>query len=227
MINEHTPSLWTVDHDFHVMGIPMTTRMTLARIHDDQWAAISPVPLTDTDLQKINDSAKVRYIIAPNNFHHLFINNAKRYWPDAEVYTPASLIKKRPDLTGSTLIDDQTTQPWSDTLTPLRIHGSDAIEEFVFFHQESSTLVVTDICFNIIDPQGFKLKLFTLLSGTRGGLKTSRIMKLLYRNKSSLKQSVEKITQWPFDRLIVAHGDVVEQNAATEFKASFGWLFGR
>lgn len=224
MIVEHAPSLWTVEHAFHVMGIPLTTRMTLARIREDQWAAISPVPLTETALQKINACANVSYIIAPNNFHHLFIHKAQSYWPAAELFVPRALIKKRPDLSAATLIDPEQNHPWAEGLSPLRIKGSTFIEEYAFWHEESSTVVLTDICFNIIDPQGFRLNLFTQLTGTKGGLKTSRMMKLFYRDRSALKSSIESLIQRPFTRLVVAHGDIIEQDAPEKLESSFAWL---
>jgi len=224
MIKKHNSGLWTVDHGFQVMGIPLTTRMTLARISDNQWAVISPVPLTDADLQQIDAHAKVCYIIAPNNFHHLFIKKAQAYWPDAELFVPTALLKKRPDLSSATLINAQQSYPWSEALVPLRIDGSKLIEEFVFWHPESSTLVATDLCFNMIDPPNLRLKLFNMLMGTLGGLKMSRMMKVSFRDRQAMQHSVEQLLQWPFNRLIVAHGEIVEQDAIAKLKTCFAWL---
>ncbi len=140
---------------------------------------------------------------------------------------PRALLKKRPDLAGATVINPTQRYPWSDDLVPHRINGSSSVEEFAFFHRESSTLVITDICFNMVDPKPIRLKLFATLMGTKGDLKTSRLMKLLYRDKQAMKQSIQELVQLPFERLIVAHGDIIEQDAAARFKTAFAWLLNK
>lgn len=224
MIIKHCDQLWTVPHDFKVMGIPMTTRMTLAKIKENEWAAISPVPLQESSIQEINEHGKVRYLIAPNNFHHLFIQDAQQYWPDAELFIPASLTKKRPDLTSASVLTKAANYPWCDELKPLHVSGSEMIEEFFFFHPASATLVMTDVCFNLIQPKGFRQSLFAAITGTKGELKTSRMINFLFKDKAAMKNSIEEVLDWPFERLIVAHGDIIEHNAAKRLQNSFHWL---
>lgn len=224
MIVKHCEQLWTVCHDFKVVGIPMSTRMTLAKINGNEWAAISPVPLNESSVKEINEQGHVRYLIAPNNFHHLFIQDAQQYWPDAQLFIPASLTKKRPDLTTASILTKSANYAWCDELKPLHIGGSNAIEEFFFFHPASETLVITDVCFNLVQTKGLRQTLFATITGTKGKLTSSRMIKLLFKDKSALKNSVEEALDWPFKRLIVAHGDVIEHDGAVRLRESFNWL---
>ncbi len=223
MIDKIEDTLWTVQHSFTTLGIPITSRMTLAKVNQSEWAAISVVPLTPDQIAEINRAGKVSYIIAPNNFHHLFVNDAKAYWPNAAIYIPPTLSKKRPDLAAAQRLGANEL-PWSKALKHVAIAGSSAIEEFAFFHVPSKSLILTDLCFNMKHPQGFRQTLFTLLTGTKGELKTSRMIKLLFKNKTALKNSLQQVLEWPFERLIVAHGEIVEESTKTKLQQSFAWL---
>ena len=224
MITKHCDGLWTVTHAFLALGVPLTTRMTLAKVSNTEWAAISPVPLSDESIQSINSVAQVRYLIAPNNYHHLFINDAKSYWPDARLFVPQSLIAKRPDLESANIITADEQFPWSADLQTFPVHGSRMIEEFLFYHSSSKTLVITDLCFNMQHPKGIRQTFFTLMTGTKGELKTSRMIKLLFGDKNAMRESVNNALAMPFERLIVAHGNIVESEAAQRLRAAMSWL---
>ena len=223
MIEKHDDGLWSVEHAFKASGIPLTSRMTLAKVNQQEWAIISAVPLSENLVSEINADAKVSYIIAPNNFHHLFINDAIQHWPDAEVFIPHSLTRKRPDLSKATILAS-SPGAWGNDLQIRKIDGAKMLEEFLFFHAPSKSLIITDLCFNMINPEGFRQTLFTILSGTRGALKTSRMIKLLFKDKAAFKASLNEILEWPFERIVVAHGEIIDTDAKAKLQESFSWV---
>jgi hypothetical protein len=42
-----------------------------------------------------------------------------------------------------------------------------------------------------------------------------------------VRQTVRKILQWDFDRIILSHGDIVESGGKSRFKNAFAYLFSR
>jgi len=40
----------------------------------------------------------LRYIVSPNKIHHLFLAKWADHWPEARVYAPPGLAKRKPEL---------------------------------------------------------------------------------------------------------------------------------
>lgn len=45
--------------------------------------------------------------------------------------------------------------------------------------------------------------------------------------KDSVKQSAKKILDWNFERVIMAHGSIVEHNGKSQFKAGYEAFLGQ
>jgi hypothetical protein len=52
-------------------------------------------------------------------------------------------------------------------------------------------------------------------------LSPSRLDKLATTDKEKVKASVEKIFRWDFDRVIVAHGSIIETNGKQKLKEGY------
>ena len=46
----------------------------------------------------------------------------------------------------------------------------------------------------------------------------------LIRDRSAARQSLERILAWDFDRVVVAHGDVLERGGREALRAGYAWL---
>lgn len=62
------------------------------------------------------------------------------------------------------------------------------------------------------------------LLGTYHQLNASRIVKLLTKNKVMAREAINKIQQWPFQRIIISHGEIVEEDAIKKMASAFAWL---
>jgi hypothetical protein len=99
------------------------------------------------------------------------------------------------------------------------------LNEVVWLHRSSGTLILTDLCVRIEDTAPFATRAVARLLGVRN-LSMSRTMKLLIRDRAALRDSVAAIRQWRFDRVIVAHEGVIESGGAAAFSAAMRWLDG-
>lgn len=223
MLTKLTDDLWCVEHNFKIGGAPFSSKMTLAWVKD-AWVALSAVPLSPELLLEVRKKGEITHIIAPNNFHHLFITDLLSLFPDAQLYIPKSLQKKRPDLNVSAYLDIAEQFPWQPELELYAFDGMKMLEEFHFFHTPSKTLIITDVCFNLPEDLAFGTKLFAKITGTFGGLKTSRIQKFLMRDKNASKKSIERLLECDIQHLVLAHGDCIKENAKEELSNSFQWL---
>ena len=93
----------------------------------------------------------------------------------------------------------------------------------VFFHRPSRSAIFTDLVFNV--PADFKdARIFYTLVGARGHFGPHRLIRMMIRDRKAARESVAKILEWDFDRVIVTHGDVLESGGKPKFAAAFSYL---
>ncbi len=174
---------------------------------------VSPIEIDDALAAEVDALGPVRAIVAPNALHHLFLAGARRRWPGARLLGAQALRAKRPDLTFDGALDahDPELQPEIDVV---RIEGAPAFDEHVLLHGPSRTLIVTDLVFNVRHAPNLATWLvFALVAGTYGRLRHSRMWRFFTKDRAALEESLGRVLARDFDRLIVAHGDVVESGA--------------
>jgi hypothetical protein len=219
------PTLQTFDHMQKLpLGFRFPARMTALPLEGGKLALISPVPIDETRAAALAELGEVGFLIAPNVMHHLYLGDAIRRYPGARVLAPRGLVSKRPDLRIDTLLDEDLPGELTQAVDVLRIEGAPRLDEFVFHHRATRSLVVTDLVFNIRQPRGWLAHLLLLLGGTHGRLAASRVWRFLIEDRASVSASIERILALPFDTLVVAHGDVVMAGAHAQLERALRGL---
>ena len=208
--------LWEAYQDLRLVGANLGTRMNVVKTPDG-LCVHSPIKLTDEVRASLAAIGEVKYVIAPNVFHHIYVGAYLRDFPEAKFYTIPQLAKKRPDLSNPIMIRDGETYPWSQELDHFVFRGGKFFAEAVFFHRASRTLVLTDFAFNIHDT-GSRLANF-MLKVTKSFKRFGQtgLEKLLIRDRKALRAAVDRIQQWDFDRISVTHGLQVESDGKRVF----------
>ena len=55
----------------------------------------------------------------------------------------------------------------------------------------------------------------------------SKLDPLLIRDRRAARESLERILAWDFDRVVVAHGDVLESGGREALREGYAWLLRR
>lgn len=219
--------LWVIDHPFKMAGaIELGTRTTLVRLADGGLWLHSPGPLTPGIQTWLEQNGPVRALVAPNQFHHLFLAETAAAFPDAKVYGPEGLQAKLSDKAALDRLQTLTPQTaWADDLDALLIAGCPLMNEWAFLHASSKTLVLTDLAFNFQSSESFITRLFLRLNGALGHFGASRLARaVMIKDRSLARTAVEHILSWDFDRVIVSHGEVLESGGHDALRQGFGWL---
>lgn len=117
------------------------------------------------------------------------------------------------------MLSNDVPEEWLGVFDLASIDGMPKVEETVFFHRPSRSLIVADLLFNILEPKGFGIKIATRLFGTYRRLGISRFYKLGIKDRTAFAESVRSVISRDFDRLIPAHGAIVETDAKEKTKA--------
>lgn len=205
-------------------GFHLPTRMTALPLPDGGVALISPIPIDDGIAARLAQLGEVRWLIAPNLLHHLYLGGATARFPDARVLAPERLRAKRPDLRIDAALEQGLPTALAEAVKAVKIEGAPAVDEFVLLHRASRTLVVTDLVFNVLAPRGFVAHVALWLVGCHKRLAQSRAWRVFVKDRGRAALSVERVLALPFDRLVPAHGAIVERDGRARLAAALAWL---
>jgi hypothetical protein len=209
MLIQLASDLWVAETPLTMGGFQLGARMTVVRLPDGGLWLHSPIGLTPALRQELDRLGPVAHILSPSSFHYMHVPELALAYPDAAVYAAPGSAKKLAKCSPKLLTQDER-QPWSGTLEQLAFAGSRLYDEVVFFHPSSRTLIVTDLCFNIPAESPWYTRLVARALGILGRPAASRSFFLTIRDRAAVRQSLERILAWDFDRVILSHGRIVE-----------------
>lgn len=208
------PEVWTAEHLMRFPGaVRLRARMTVVRLPGGELLLHSPIPIDDALAAALDGLGPVTHLVAPSLYHHVFVSRALRRYPRAQVIAAPGLARKRRDLPIAVELGAQPPPAWQGVVDHLVLGGAPRINEAVFFHRPSRTLIVTDLVFNVRDPDGWATSLLLRTMGTHGRLAQSRLWRWLARDRAALRRSLEAMMAWDFARVLPAHGAPVETDA--------------
>ena len=216
--------LWVSDSSLRFLGLEVGTRMTIVRLPGPKLLLHSPISATPDLVREVKALGPVAYLVAPNRLHHLFIGEWQQACPDALLYVAPGLDSKRADLSIEGVLGDEPEPAWEATLDQVFLGGFPFANEVVFFHRPSATLIATDLAFNVGASSPPLTRFVFRLGGTFGRLSPALLERLLVRDRTAFRHALERILEWPFDRVVVAHGEVSEKGGREELVSGYSWL---
>lgn len=226
MLRQLDDNLWIIDHAFAMPGgVQIGTRTTLIRLSDGNIFAHAPGPADDGDHIEISKIGNVTQVVAPNLFHNTFVADWMSRYEAATCHAPAAFDTKVPGLVYQPL-SDEAPAAWSADIEQVFVQGAPMLNETVFFHRATRTLLLTDLCFNMLHSSSFITRLVMRAMGGYGHFGPSRLAKSFMKDKAALRRGIERILEWDFDRVTVTHGQVLERDGHALFKQAYAWLVG-
>ena len=203
--------IWTVESSHRFLGIDFGGRMTVIRLSSGDLFLHSPVLLNKNLANELDGIGVVKYLVAPNKFHHIHIGEYLSVYPNAEVWAAPGLLKKRKDINFQGEIGVTTPLEWEGEIECVLFEGVPFLNEVVFYHPESRTILFSDLIFNFSDDENIGVKIFAWLDGVYGRPDVNRLIRwFMIRDREKARDSVQKILSWDFDRVSITHRDIIE-----------------
>ncbi|WP_029042534.1 DUF4336 domain-containing protein [Cucumibacter marinus] len=207
------------------LGFRYPTRMAVIRLSGGRLVVWSPVALTPSLSAAVMGLGQVAWLVAPNSLHHLSIGDWKAAYPNAKIVAVPGLAKKRPDLTIDVELGAQPLDEWSGEIDHVLFHNALATEA-VFLHRKSATVLVTDLIQHL--PKGWfggwRAIIANLDLMTAKEPEVPRKFRTGFRDKAKARANAQQVLDWPSEKLVMAHGEPVVENAQTALRHAFGWL---
>jgi hypothetical protein len=222
-------AVWIVDGpDVRDFGVLFTTRMTIVRLSDGSLWVSSPVSVPFDTLKRIADLGPVKYLVAATPRHVWRLDAWHALFPNAELWipraTPFTLGSGHLPFAGT--LGDEPRPDWAADFDQLAFKGSALIEEVLFFHRASRTVILDDLIqiHPVVKGQPLRNALFRLegVASPRGGVGLD--IRLSFANRHVARRSLHKLLSWDFERLIIAHGVCIEKDAKAFVERAFEWL---
>ena len=217
-------SLWVAQMPLRTYGLEIGTRMTVCVLSSGELWVHSPIKPDEELRQQLDSMGRIRFIIAPNRQHHFFIRDFSAAYPEALLFGSPDLPPKFPDLNFDGMLGERPEAGWSADLDQVPIRGNLFHDEVVFFHRSSRTLIVSDLCISGHPEQPFWTRLVLWLGGVYQKPGPLLDVKLAYVDKKAARSSLEKVMNWDFEKMIIAHGHLVNADAKQVFERAYQFL---
>ena len=230
MLEQVHDALWVAEGEIvSFFGIPYPTRSVIARLENGDLWVWSPVKLTADLRTEVDRLGPVRHLVSPNKLHHLYLQEWKAAYPEAQLWGPQSTIKKRPDLTFREALKDSPPPEWLPDIDQAWFRGSFAMDEIVFLHRPSATAIVADLIQTFSDHflrehWGWWRFLARLDGLTQDQACAPLEWRLSFINRAPARRARDKVLSWNCRRVIVAHGEWPRANGNAFLAKSFRWL---
>jgi len=220
--------IWIVDgKEVMWYGMPYTTRTTIIRLENGDLWVHSPGKLFESLIYEVNDKGAVKHLVSPNKIHHLFLSEWKENYPNAILYSSPGLKEKRKDIHFEENLEDYPPPAWKNEIDQMIFRGSSAMEEVVFLHKESRTLILTDLIENF-HPEHFSgfqkvlAKITGIVSPNGRTPLDWRLSFLFGKKRASI--CLDKMISWHPSKIIISHGECIFDDADAFLKKSFSWI---
>ena len=193
------------------------------------------LPQSDRDYYKalfaaIDALGPVRHLVSPNKLHYTHIAAWKRRYPDAIAWASPGVRERaasqRIEVAFDADLGDVPEPAWVAELDQLRFRGSRVIEEVVFLHRASGTLILADLIENFEAAKlGTAMRWIARLCGVLDpDGKTPLDMRFTFRDRNAARACLQRIMAWQPRRVILAHGRCYLDNGEAELRRAFRWL---
>jgi hypothetical protein len=229
MLKPFGPEIWIADGSMiSVAGFRYGTRAAVIRLSDGGLFIWSPIKLTAELRHEVDALGDVRHLVPPNSLHHMFLDDWRFAYPNAKIYAPPGLRKKRKDVKFDDDLTDHPAAAWADDLDQVVISGNLITTEVVFFHRKSATVLFTDFIQQF--PPGWfsgwreAVARMDLMVGEEPAV--PRKVRNTFFNRRVARAALARILEWPAEQVLMAHGAPVERDGRAFIARAFEWLTG-
>lgn len=196
--------------------LPLPVRSSRVSAGD---ATVLLSPVSTLTRAQVEELGPVDAIVAPNLFHTEGMAQAAAVFPDAELWGPPGVREKAPTLRWKGIFG-QDAWPHEKSLPAHVVGGMPKVNEVVLIDVAERTAHVADLIFNLGPIPGLGPSILLGMFGTKERFAMSRMLNLLVKDEAAFRNSMAQILAHDFERLVPAHGAIVENGAREKLRAA-------
>jgi hypothetical protein len=202
-------SIWVTERPVWFSGVRMRARTTVVRLPGDALWVHSPGAPTAEVCAALDALGEVRWIVVPNRFHHLEAPATAARYPKALVVGPKSAEARNPQVKVTTGFDDPAYVRATPELLPIQLGGVPFLEETVFFHPASGSLIAADLLISACARDHWTWRFAARIWGRYEKTRTPPDVRWNTRANAAVAESIAQMRTLPVQRILVAHADPI------------------
>ena len=208
------------------LGMRLGTRSTIIRLSDGRLWVHSPILFSIELARELDGLGEVSFLVAPNNYHHMFLKEWKEHYPKSKLFGPPGLPQKRPDLFFDALLGSAAEPSWQADIEQVVFAGGGAFDEHIFFHRNSRTAILTDLIVNLrLEHQSAIGRIIARLEGVAFPAgRTPLLYRFGVKDKAAGATAIRAVLSWNPVQAVISHGEWFRSDATAELRHRFGWL---
>jgi hypothetical protein len=199
--------IWASERPVWFSGVRLRARTSVIRLDDGRLLVHSPAPPTDDWLKQVTALGEVAWLFVPNCFHHLGTLAASAAFPGAKVVAPNSVAAKNPALR----IDVEIRAFALPELALIPLEGVPFLDETLLYHRPTQTLFGADVVLRADETDHWSWRFAARLTGCYKRLSVPPDVRKKVADKAAAARSLEAMKEFPVQRLVVAHGAVIDE----------------
>ena len=228
--------LWMVDGPVVRMSypggsFPFPTRMVVVRLEGGGLFLWSPILLTDGLRAQIDALGQVRHLVSPNKLHYAHVPAWKAAYPAATAWASPGARERAAsqgiEVSFDADLGEGPAPAWRGDLDQIVFCGSRVLEEVVFFHRKTRTVILADLIENFEpDKLGGVYGWLVRLAGAADpdGKAPLDLRTTFWGRKREARVCLARMLAWGPEKVIMAHGRPYEQEGDKELRRAFRWL---
>lgn len=203
-IEELTENLWRVEGALPHFSLRRV--MSVVRMQDGKLLIHSAIALEDTDMARLEAWGQPSILLIPHARHRMDAPRYKHRYPQLRVFAPPGVVTKAREVVN---VDGTFAEVPLDPSVSLEILDgtSDAEAAMIVRSQEGSTVVLTEVIFDLPPAKSAFVRAAAKLAGFGPGPRVTPIVKIeLVKSKPALAAHLRRLAAIPdLVRLIVGH----------------------
>jgi hypothetical protein len=208
-LNPVTENIWELNYPLSLIGAQLGRRVTILRLQSGKLLIHSTGPFTAADVRAIKTLGAPAWLVDVTLNHDTFSDLGRAAFPEIPYGLPDDFIH----VDGERFSLNNPPVEWGDEIQVIEIAGMPRVREYAFYHRPSRTLIVADLVFNFERCSTWTRQFFRWAGGIKEYPGMSRLFASLIADKPAFTHSLDEIMRCDFDRLIVAHGAIIQTNA--------------
>jgi hypothetical protein len=213
-LTEVDEGIFTVTGELRMPLGSFPRRMVLVRLTGGRLLIFSAIALDSPGMAKLESHGTPAFLVVPSDMHRIDAHPFKERYPQIKVVTPSGARVK----VAQVVLVDTTSPDFGDpAVTFVTVQGTEEHEFALVLHRPGgTTLVLNDIVGNIRDASGLTGWMLRLAGFAGDAPRVPRVVKKkLIDDTDALRLQLLQWSELPnLRRILVAHGEPVESNAA-------------
>lgn len=213
--------IWASERPVWFKGVRLRARTSVLRLDDGSVLVHSPTPPSEAWVKRVADIGEVRWLFVPNCFHHLGTPAAAAAFPRARIVAPASAGPRNRALR---IDHDTRDRAFADAVPELALFPLDGVpflDETLVYHRPTRTLFAADAVLRADEDDHWTWRLASRVLGCYRRTRVPPDVKKEIADKTAAARSLQALRAVPIERLVVAHGKVLEGAPCEQLMAAW------